>query len=253
LIRTATRTDLPRIVEILRRGNDTAYDIEAVAEEKCFGHGFTGEPRVRLFGDEGVAVTCGKYLRLIAVDRDRRGRGVGTALLRDAAAEVIGAEPGNYFTPGVLHDQAGFFLRRGYKETASTWNLHMSFPAERGIWAGGEKPASPTPEMLDFVRQHFGRIWEFEAARAETAFYLEDTAFAVVEANNRGLGTFGPTGVAKAKRGLGHGRTLLRAALTHLAAKGYDRAIIPWTDAVEFYRRSCGAEPAHRFVTLSAC
>ena len=253
MIRTATRDDLPLILEILRRSNDSPYDIEAVAEEKCFGHGFSGPPLVRLYGEDGVAVRCGKYLRILAVDRDRRGRGIGTALLRDAAPQVIAAEAGNYFLPGVLESDAGFFLKRGFRETASAWNLHVD------LNLAGEDTRAPSPvgarvsspALLDFVRHEFGPIWAFEVERAKAAFYIPGTGFAVVEANNRGLGTFGPAGVVKSMRGHGHGRTLVLAALGELARLGYSRAIIPWTDAVEFYRRACGAEPAHRFVTLS--
>ncbi|HUP45733.1 MAG TPA: hypothetical protein VM779_09500, partial [Thermoanaerobaculia bacterium] len=61
MIRTATPDDLPLLQDILRRANDAPYDIEAVTEEKCFGPGFAGETRVRLFDDAGVAVSCGEY------------------------------------------------------------------------------------------------------------------------------------------------------------------------------------------------
>jgi GNAT superfamily N-acetyltransferase len=124
MLRTASRNDLPLILALLARANDTPYDLAAVAEEKCFGAGIAGEPVVRLFGDKGIAVTCGKWLRILAVGRDARGRGIGTRLLEDSGATVIGAEPGNYFTPGVLEAQRSFFEKRGCRETASTWNLH---------------------------------------------------------------------------------------------------------------------------------
>ncbi|HEU4523010.1 MAG TPA: GNAT family N-acetyltransferase [Thermoanaerobaculia bacterium] len=255
MIRTASRDDLPLIRDLFRRANDSPYDLEAVAEEKCFGRGYSGEPTVRIYDDAGVAVRCGKYLRILAVDRDRRGRGIGSALLADAAPHVIAAEPGNYFLPGVLDTDAPFFRKRGFRETAETWNLHADLAALSG---SAVNPISPqrlpvTPGLLEFVRREFGPIWAFEIERATAAFWIPETGFAVVEGNNRGLGTFGPTGVAKDKRGLGHGRGLLLAALRELAAMGYARAIIPWTDAIDFYRRGCGAEPAHRFVTLTAC
>lgn len=207
-------------------------------------------PRVRVYEDAGIAVSCGRYLRLLAVLPERRGSGIGTALLRDSGAAVIGAEPGNYFLPGILERDAGFFTRRGYVQTASTWNLHVDLVSSAPL----PDPALQAPiddSFLSFVRREFGRTWAFEASRAAAGFYIPDVAFAVIEANNRGLGTFGPTGVAKALRGRGHGRAVLLAALAALARRGYPRAIIPWTDAVDFYRRTCGAEPAHRFVTLT--
>jgi len=54
MLRTATRADLPLIRDILARGNDVPYDLAAVAEEKAFGAGFRGAPRVRICDDHGV-------------------------------------------------------------------------------------------------------------------------------------------------------------------------------------------------------
>ena len=239
-IRDASISELPQIRDLLVRANDSPYDIGTVAQEKCFGDGVSGPPRVRVYGDfAGVAVTCGKYLRVLAVDREYRGHGIGSALLEDSRAKVIAAEPGNYFTPGVI--APAFFLKREFRETRSTWNLVARLSAARA--------AAPPPHsaMLAFVEQHFGRAWRFEAARAKIAHYIPNVGFAVAEANNKGLGTFGPMGVAKKHRGKGYGRKLLLASLADL---GTDRVIIPWTDAIDFYRNACGAEPAHRFAIL---
>ncbi len=266
MIRTASPHDLPALRALFARANDAPYDLAAVAEEKCFGHGVSGEPHVRVYGDtEGVAVTCGKYLRILVVDRDARRRGIGTALLRDAeehGATMIAAEPGNYFTPGVVDTDEGstkFLQSRGYVETRSTHNLdvetrRLGDPATR-------RPAhAEATRVLDFIEREFGRIWRFEAARGfETdvpqLFITEDaneiTGFAAHDVNNRGLGFFGPTGVAKAMRGRGLGCALLRASLADLHAHGYARAVIPWTDAFDFYRKCSGAEPAHRFVAFA--
>ena len=104
--------------------------------------------------------------------------------------------------------------------------------------------------MLAFIEEHFGVAWAFEAERAAIAHYIPGTAFAVAEANNRGLGTFGPAGVAESARGHGFGKRLLLACLAGLREAGYERAIIPWAAAIDFYRKSCGAEPAHRFSIL---
>jgi GNAT superfamily N-acetyltransferase len=248
VIRDATAADLPLIREILTEANDAPYDIGPVLEEKCFGPGVAGPPRVRIWEEDGLAVSCGKFLRLLAVRRERRGRGIGTALLRDTSPAVIAAEPGNYFLPGVPERDAGFFLRRGYAETAATWNLHVDLQT---VPRSGPDLRASVNDVADFVKGEFGSIWAFEVARSAVAILIPGVAFAVIEANNRGLGTFGPTGVAKAHRGKGHGRTVLLAALAELGRLGYTRGIIPWTDATEFYRRSCGAEPAHRFLTLA--
>ncbi|MBK5260118.1 MAG: GNAT family N-acetyltransferase [Thermoanaerobaculia bacterium] len=255
-------TQLPRLRDLALRASDSPYDLACVLEEKCFGRGFSGEPVARVVEEEGairgLSVTCGKYLRLILVDRGYRRRGIGSALLGNVS--LIGAEPGNYFTPGVVEsdDATIAFLRaRGFNETASTWNLgvtpHAALHGAEGVVA----PAQGDRErFLSFVEREFGAIWRFEAARAldvpaPRALWIEETGFVVWEANNRGLGTFGPTGVAKAHREKGHGRRLLLAALSELRALGHERVTIPWTDAIDFYRRSCGAEPAHRFITFA--
>jgi GNAT superfamily N-acetyltransferase len=263
VIRPATRADLPRIAALLANANDAPYDLVRVAEEKCFGAGVSGDPNVSVFGDfAGVAVTCGKSLRILAVDRNQRWRGVGSALLRDAksrGARIVAAEAGNYFTPGVVTTDTptiDFFSKRGYRETANTNNLVATdLPTEIP-----QNVMRVTPQTRDgvlaFIEKEFGRIWRFEASNAgDNLFYVEAegniAGFAAHDANNRGLGFFGPTGVARAHRGRGLGAALLRASLADLRRLGYERAIIPWTDALDFYRKACGATVAAQFVTLT--
>ena len=254
MIRDLSRRDLPQIRSLLTRANEVPYALESVAEEKCFAEGYEGEPRARVFGDfDGIAVTCGKYLRILAVDRDRRRRGIGSALLRDAesrGARIVAAEPGNYFTPGVLASSLPFFTKRGFHETARTHNLVTeNLPAEipKNMQHDSER-------VLDFIGRNFGPIWRFEARRGATVFSIEHegeiAGFSTHEANNRGLGTFGPIGVAEKFRGHGFGKQLLLASLADLRRLGYHRAVIPWTDATEYYRRICGATIAHAFVVL---
>jgi len=254
VIRDLSRQDVAPLRELLARANDTPYDLVRVADEKCFGEGFEGEASARVYGDfEGVAVRCGKHLRLLAVDRTRRRRGIGSALLRDAeegGVHVIAAEPGNYFTPGAAESLVPFFTKRGYHETARPCNLVVeALPAAvpEDVKTNGER-------VLDFIQREFGPIWRFEASRGAKVFWMEQegriAGFSTHEANNRGHGTFGPTGVAKEFRGRGLGRQLALASLADLRRLGYHRAVIPWTDATEYYRKICGAKIAERFVVL---
>ena len=266
MIRNATPADLPRLTLLLGAANDTPYDLTRVAEEKCFGAGVQGQPEVRVHSDfEGVSVRCGDALRILAVPRASRRRGIGTALLQDAkdrGASLIGAEAGNYFTPGVLSSDAttmSFLLSRGFAESESTLNLEASpLPSEP---ADGVKRAShdDRERVLRFIEHDFGAIWRFEASHAfeatdPTIFYAEENGevvgFAAHDVNNRGLGWFGPTGVRRALRGKGIGSRLLLASLGDLRQMGYERVVIPWTDAVEFYRRACGAQVTDRFTVL---
>jgi GNAT superfamily N-acetyltransferase len=259
-----TTTDLPKLRELFARGNDAPYDLARVTREKCFGAGVSGSPAVRVFGNfEGAVVTCGRYVRVLVVDRNARGRGIGTALLADAearGASVIGAEAGNYFVPGVPEALAGFFEKRGYARTAETWNLGVALTSLRAVETPRRAAQAEREPVLAFIEQHFGRIWRFEAARAfedelPRIFVTEEqgalTGFAAHDVNNRGLGFFGPTGVRKDHRGRGLGCALLQASLEDLRRLGYEQAVIPWTDALPFYRKCCGAEPAHRFLTFS--
>lgn len=271
MIRTAWPHDLPALRALFARANDTPYDLAAVAEEKCFGLGFAGQPCVRVWNEsavEGAVVTCGRYVRLIIVDRGARRRGIATALLADAesrGAHVIAAEPGNYFTPGVPMDDTDarrFFHARGYIETRWTHNLDVALDGIAEPHAAGVRRPSfeESDRVLAFVEHQFGAIWRFEASKAfeselPQAVIAEErgeiTGFAVHDVNNRGLGFFGPTGVAKSMRGRGFGCALLRASLADMRRLGFTRAVIPWTDALEFYRKCSGAEPAYRFVAFA--
>jgi len=261
MLQTPTKAQLPDLRELLARANDAPYDLAAVAEEKCFGPGIEGEPAIRVYGDfEGVSVVCGKYLRILAVHRERRRRGIGSALLADAVARgarVLFAEPGNYFIPGAL--DPSFFLNRGWHETASTQNLETtSLPQAIPVGVVRSSPER-RDEILAFIERHFGRMWRFEAGHAferelPPLFVTEEggaiTGFAAYDVNNRGLGFFGPTGVALPFRGRGLGKRLLLASLADLRRMGFARVVIPWTDALEFYAKSCAATPAARFHTL---
>jgi len=259
MIRDASLSDLPAISDLLSAANDGPYAISVIAKEKCFGAGFAGRPRTRVYEDgdmRGIAVTCGHSLRLIAVAREHRRKRIGSALLRDAGSgiRVVFAEAGNYYTPGVVESDTGtreFFRHHGFLESRWTFNLETTSLPEQ---IEEERPQDRSG-FLRFVEREFGSIWRFEAEKAfedgERAFYMPNIGFSVHDVNNRGLGTFGPTGVAKEMRGKGFGTRLLRASLADLRRLGYKRAIIPWTDAVEFYRKACDAQVTHRFVVLT--
>jgi N-acetylglutamate synthase-like GNAT family acetyltransferase len=107
---------------------------------------------------------------------------------------------------------------------------------------------------LEFIRYEFGKIWHFEASKAQSLHYIEHNneiaGFAAHSANNRNLGFFGPTGIAKHLRGRGYGARLLLASLADMRAHGHETAIIPWTAALEYYRKICGATVHERFATF---
>lgn len=269
MIRTASPDDLPALRALFAHANDSPYDLAAVAEEKCFGHGVSGAPTVHVFKENarvlGASVTCGRWLRILAVDRDARRRGIASALLANAESRGvngIAGEAGNYFTPGIWDRDDGtraFLHARGYVEGDATWNLEVDLGDI--VSTNARRPAhAEADRVLTFIERHFGRIWRFEASKAFDAelpkmFVAEEdgeiTGFAVHDVNNRGLGFFGPTGVAKSMRGRGTGCQLLLSSLADMRRLGFARAVIPWTDALAFYRKCCGAEPAQRFIAFA--
>ena len=269
MIRPPFPGELDRIAELLARANDAPYDLHRVAGEKCFAPGYGGETVVRLFDDRGelrgLSVTCGRALRVLAVDKAQRRRGIGSALLHDAEsrAHVVFAEGGNYFTPGVVEQDVttrAFFRARGYIDARWTWNLETTELPDTIPDSVSRAEHSNRERILEFVEREFGLIWRFECSRAfdrtlPPLFIAESSGeiagFAAHDINNVGLGFFGPTGVARSLRGNGFGRALLHASLADLRRLGYPKAVIPWTDALDFYRKGCGAEPTHRFVTLT--
>jgi mycothiol synthase len=281
-IRQAVGSDLAAIRRFVPEANEAPYDLGPVAEEKCFGAGVKGLPVTLLATDDrddiqGVAVTCGEAIRILAVRRTVRHRGVGGALLEAAEARlagnariVIAAEAGNYFTPGVAgrdEETLRFLRHRGYRRSDETDNLIADLDPMAALTAGASERGLPyrathaqRGDALGWIEREFGTIWRFESERAfereiPSMFLLDHEGaiggFAAHDANNRGLGFFGPTGVSRALRGRGMGRLLLLSSLADLRASGFSRVVIPWTDSLEFYRKSCGARPEHHFVQLT--
>ncbi len=273
MIRAASQADLSAIRALLIASNDTPYDIGRVVEEKCFGRGFFGDPNPFVYERDGqllgVGVASGRGIRILAVDRDTRRQGIGSALLEHAEKLLLGerrvvvaAEAGNYFTPGVVESDVamqGLLLKHSFRELTDTWNLAVMLEPELQMPEGLRRAThEDRKSVLEFISQHFGHVWRFEVEHAflfdpPNVFIVEVdgsiAGFAAHDANNRGLGTFGPTGVASSMRRRGFGRLLLAASLADLQRLGYRDVVIPWTDAFEFYRDCCGAEKSHRFVT----
>ncbi len=268
-LRAARRNDLPGIRRLLDSANETRWDLSLVADEKCFGDGLSGPPRCLLAIDGhqlvGLAVACGPFLRLLAVRPDRRREGIGTLLLRAVERAAVargettltaGAEPGNYFVPGVPEADAGsleFFRSLGWKECGTNLNLVTSLPIT-GVVAAPHpsvrirRPlAAERTRMLAVVEAEFGSAWALETGRAfepsvPSIFVAEQdgaiVGFSAHDANNRGLGWFGPEGVLPPWRGQGIGRQLLLASLQDL----FDSWISRGGDPVDLVGRVLSAQ-----------
>lgn len=269
---------LEALRDLFRESNESPYALPVVAREKCFGTGLAGSPDVRLAISRnrlvGASVRCGSSVRILAVARSFRRQGIGTMLLADAAdrgrsagvAELIaGSEPGNYLVPGVSLADSGtlqFFRRRGYREhpePAVDMRVDLDAHFHRGSEGCPEISRASGEErdrILDFVATAFGQAWALETSRAfepeppRVFLWKEEgeiLGFSAHDANNRGLGFFGPEGVAGMARRRGIGTALLRASLSDLLALGYPSVVIPWVASVDYYQRSCGATISARF------
>ena len=286
-----TRARLPEATRVLAAA--CAYDRAAeVADEKLFGPGPT-TPAPRALGAwdgerlVGVAAVAERWLRVLAVVPEARGRGVGSALLAEAeaCARAAGAprlraldQPGNYLAPGVDArdvDTIAWLVRRGWqradevranclidvRDNPRVTAARAADAAARAGARGYEVRRARTDEtaVLDAARSEFGGAWPFELARAlawEPAGVHVATrdgaycAFAAHDGNNRGLGWFGPTGTWPAHRGQGLGEALLLACLVDVGAV-HARCEVAWIGPRPFYDKVAGVAADRMFAVLA--
>jgi GNAT superfamily N-acetyltransferase len=263
-----------------------------VAAEKLFGPSPAPHISVALAAREGdtlvgVAAMATRWLRLLAVLPEARGRGVGAALLAEATARAraagatrlrSGDQPGNYLAPGVdvrNKDTIDWLVRRGFRQVAAYENLTVPLagnpkvsPARAAELAAGcaragytVRRAGPTDvaPLLAMATTAFAAAWAFELERALTvggvhiAVASDDgtiAAFAAHDGNNQGLGWFGPAGTLEAHRGKGLGAALLLPCLVDVAAAGHAEGVIAWIGPRPFYEKIAGARSERSFVVL---
>lgn len=270
-------------------------DAAVVAEETVFGAapGRDGTDTLGAFEQAelvGLVAASGAWLRVLAVDPDARGRGVGTSLLAWAESGVAAggharcrtlAQPGNYLMPGVPEDDPetmAWLERRGYEAGARNTNLWIDLvgnprvtPArarelaeacrDRGYRVERGQPGRGA-ELCAQVDRVFGPAWVFEVERAlggdPAGVHLavasgsgEVAAFAAHDGNNRGLGWFGPAGTFEAHRGKGLGAALLLACLIDVAEAGRERGVIAWIGPRAFYQKVAGVAGERHYRVLA--
>ncbi len=316
-LRALSADDLPLIHTLL--ADACAYDAAAdVAEEKLFGPapasalaapgpGIAAQALAAELPDAigafprghspasvhrliGLVVTSQRWIRLIAVHPDKRGRGVGSALLAAAESRVAerGApvvrtldQPGNYLAPGIDErnlDTVAWFERRGYRRVRENSNLLLPVRENPKVTpARAQEMARRAGELGYEVRRArraeraalsaqiadgFSRAWAFEVDRAidqdPPAVHVALThsggqlvAFAAHDGNNSGLGWFGPAGTLEQHRQHGLGEALLLACLVDVAEAGFDVCTIAWIGPRAFYERAAGPARERRFVVLA--
>lgn len=213
------------------------------------------------------------YIKLMAVMREYRRQGIATALFeqltdlfkKDGVSVVrIYDSPMNYLMPGIdprYTEAVCFALRMGFKRFADTSNLLVDLYSD--AWETIEEEASLNEhdiiicrpdfseknEVLEFVQKNW-TLWEYEVRRAfennPPSIHIarlrgEIKAFSAHEANNKGMGWFGPMGTHPDLRGKGIGGILLKRCLLDMKKSGYQKAIIPWVGPIDFYAHHAGA------------
>ncbi|CAN5724253.1 hypothetical protein BH11MYX1_BH11MYX1_24560 [soil metagenome] len=282
------RADLAAATAVLAAA--CAFDrAAAVAEEKLFGAGPIGTPRAwgAWEGEAlvGVAAICARYLRVLAVVPNARGRGVGTELLRVCEAAARGAgeprlraldQPGNYLAPGIdvrNEEVIGWLAKRGWirdgepranvqvavRDNARVTRARAEALADVVRARGYEVRRARVGEtsLLEAVAGEFGGAWPFEVAAAlhdpvGVHVAVKDgayCAFAAHDGNNRGLGCFGPTGTWPAHRGKGIGEALLVACLVDVADQ-HERCEVAWIGPRPFYEKAAGIVEDRAFVAM---
>jgi len=218
-------------------------------------------------------------VKLIAVDVERRRRGIGGRLLaaveaglRDRGACVVRVceSAPNYLTPGVDARYSAaphFFEKHGYARVGEACNMTVDLESRRFDTAATERKLAARGIVvrravdddhagLEALLQAHWPSWLPEAHAAMRAgppsLHVARrgeavVAFAAWDANNRGTGWFGPMGTAPEARRQGIGVVLLFRCLADMAAQGQRVATIPWVDPVDFYRHCAGAAVSRIF------
>jgi predicted N-acetyltransferase YhbS len=235
----------------------------------------------------GVAVPRGTRpetatLKLLAVGKPHRQRGIGRHLVRlleDRLAAKgfrfvrVGESAPNYLVPGVdvrYADALRLFEDLGYRIIGKAFNMKAEFRGrnldtteqESALARDGWSVRRATWSDADGLRALLQQYWPSWIPEVSTALLEhpptlhvaerngEIVAFSAYEANNRGMGTFGPMGTAVAARGKGLGSVLSLRCFRDLQASGYEESVIPWVAPTDFYRRVVGAEVSRTFVRL---
>lgn len=217
---------------------------------------------------------------LLALAPEARGQGLGLALGRAALGALEAAGCGrarwgaglHHAFPGAPEALAGAWpLARalGFVQGRAVHDLQGPTEQPAPHWPEGwsARPcrSEEAEALLAFLSEHFPGRWRRDVGLALAqgmpteqvvgAFSPEGALLGFAwthppsaagaarwQGLRPGLGAVGPLGLAPQARGGGKGLALVAEALRALAAQGVPRAIIDWTDLVDFYAR-LGFEP----------
>jgi len=283
---------LPEARDLLARA--CAFDAAAeVAEEKLFAPGAApAAPIAWIARDDagtplGVAATCARWLRLLAVRPDARGAGVGSALLAIAedamrADGVTSAralsQPGNYLAPGIDEhnvETIAWLERRGWvRGTERTHNIHVRVRDNPRVSAARAAQLADDARGRGYtirrgrrderaalaaaIAAEFGGAWPFEVARAlafdppgvHVAIHAGGTAaYAAFAAHDGNNQGLGWFGPAGTWPAH-RGQGLGEAVLLAClvdVAAAHDRCEVAWIGPRPFYDKVAGVDADRRF------
>jgi GNAT superfamily N-acetyltransferase len=213
------------------------------------------------------------FIKLLAVEKNSRRRGIGTKLLQEleqrlarlrvTTIRVFDSAP-NYLIPGIDPrdtETLVFFEHHGYQRFSETANMEVDLHArnfntddeETRLRAQGfeirRAIMGDKDDLIAFLQQHWA-AWIPEAERALLNYPISlhlalshdrVVAFAAYDGNNVNTGWFGPMGTDPSRRGAGLGAVLLKRCLVDLQAQNHRLAIIPWVGPYRFYLCHAGA------------
>lgn len=219
------------------------------------------------------------YVKLFAVHPGHRRKGIGMALYNQVETEMRASgikkirlfeSWTNYYMPGIdpfYTEAVCFFERNKFKKVGDTSNLVAELKGKDFSTNVEEKKLkdegieirraeeSDFDEMMKWIDQNFA-AWRGEVTNTfknkPISLHIaltnnEIIAFSAHEANNLGLGWFGPMGTTEAARGKGVGGILLKRCIADMQKMGYKKAIIPWVGPIPFYMHYIGSKVGRIF------
>jgi len=281
---------LPGVADLLRRAllpEDAAEAVDIVEVLRPRYDGFrrtTGW--VQTDGGQVVGVAFAAvnnadphvgHLDLVAVDPDRRRRGLGARLLRQAEDGLrdfgctivrVAGNPPDYAFPGIdvrYTPAICLVTRAGYAHDRTAWNMTADLdPAaldtaadEARLGAIGVQvrraDADDIARLRPVIAAEFGGHWAAEITTAQAVHLAlrdeQPVGFAAWGCTRPSW--FGPMGTLPAAKGLGIGSVLLKRCLLDQSKAGYPRAQIGWVGPVPFYARVVGARIERVFFLYS--
>jgi mycothiol synthase len=272
--------ELAAVVALLNRASAYAsFPLDQVAENLADDRG--AEPDLRLIvHDDGspvaAAVGTGRgavgFVKLLAVDPDRRRRGIGSALLaelegrlaaRGATTLRVFADSPHYLRPGVDFRDTPFisFLeRRGFEQRRAVCNMTADLATARLDTADDEArlagrgfevrrlTADDADAFDGYLAERWSESWRVEGMtslrRDPISTHVALRAGRIVGFATHsvsGPGQFGPMGTNDDLRGQGVGAVLLRRCLADQRAAGLAACDIQWVGPKGFYADHVGA------------